>query len=254
MKKTIRSLQLELLDMMKSLDEFCRFHDIKYSLGYGSLLGAIRHKGFIPWDDDLDIIVDRENYNKIIKTVKEYGLGNYQLIKDLWIPRVAKHISLGGKNGFLCIDILVFDNKPDSRLKAFLKLFFILLLQGMLKKNINKKRSLFSKVLSIITLVIGKLFPVSTKQNWYEIVSQWGNEKRTKLLKPYHGEFTDLMKEEHKSDFLKNYIDVEFEGCSFMCVKEWDEILRETFGNYMELPPVEERVPKHIGSAILYFK
>lgn len=254
MNNKIRTLQLELLEMMKFFDGFCRSNNIKYSLGYGSLLGAVRHKGFIPWDDDLDIIVDRDNHNKIIEAVNRDGLGKYQLIRDLWIPRVAKQFSLDGKNGLLCIDILVFDNKPDTRIKSSLKLFSVLVLQGMLKKGINKKRSLLSRLLSIITLAIGKLFPVSVKQSWYEIVSQWGNGKRTKMLKPYHGEFMDLMNEEHRSDFLEHYVDLDFEGCRFMCVKEWDLVLRETFGDYMELPPIEERVPKHIGSALLFLK
>ena len=59
-------IQKELLLLLQEVHNFCVSNDITYSIAYGSLLGAVRHKGFIPWDDDLDIMVDRENYKKIL--------------------------------------------------------------------------------------------------------------------------------------------------------------------------------------------
>ena len=68
---TLRKLQLVLLDMMKDIDEICEKNDIHYVLLYGSILGAIRHDGFIPWDDDLDIGVTRDEYEKFIHALEK---------------------------------------------------------------------------------------------------------------------------------------------------------------------------------------
>lgn len=247
----IQIIQDVLLEIMTYLDAFCRKYNIKYSLGYGSLIGAIRHKGFIPWDDDIDIIVDRNNHNKMMSAIEQHGLGDYIFIKDLWIPRVAKEIELNGQRRHVWIDILTFDNKPDNFLSAKFKLIMIIMLQGMIKKSVNRSNSLPSRVVSYCLVYLGKLFPLSTKQGWYERISQIGNSTVAKYMKPYHGEFVDLINEEHKTEFFNEYIDVEFEGRQFMIIRDYDVLLRETFGDYMQLPPEDQRYPKHISNTLL---
>ena len=68
-KVTVRELQLELLEMMKDIDAICKKHNITYFLSSGSCLGAVRHKGFIPWDDDMDIAMSRDEFKKFIKAL-----------------------------------------------------------------------------------------------------------------------------------------------------------------------------------------
>ena len=66
------------LDILKDVAHFCDTHDIRYVLAYGTMLGAVRHKGFIPWDDDIDIMMPRDDYNRFIKTYNEHN-SRYQV-------------------------------------------------------------------------------------------------------------------------------------------------------------------------------
>ena len=81
-------MQTSLLELLKEFHKFCMANNIKYSLDWGSLLGAIRHKGFIPWDDDLDIMVDRENYEKIKRQIGGKLCYEHGTPEALWIDRV----------------------------------------------------------------------------------------------------------------------------------------------------------------------
>lgn len=81
-------IQDELLDLMKIFHNFCEKEGIQYFLYGGSCLGAVRHKGFIPWDDDLDICVDRINYNKLIKSFQKCD--ELKMYKTIWIYRIQK--------------------------------------------------------------------------------------------------------------------------------------------------------------------
>ena len=84
------AIQMELLKLLKAFDAFCQQFGVKYTLSGGSLLGAVRHKGFIPWDDDIDCIVDRNNFNKLCDVIKDNKTLQFERwTKDtLWIGRV----------------------------------------------------------------------------------------------------------------------------------------------------------------------
>ena len=80
-KEQIKDLHAKLLEALCDIDAFCREHDISYTLAYGSVLGAMRHQGFIPWDDDLDIQMTRENYEKFLSLYKNND--KYYLQKEI---------------------------------------------------------------------------------------------------------------------------------------------------------------------------
>ena len=72
---TLQEIQAQSLEILQTVHDFCLAHDIRYSLAYGTLIGAIRHKGFIPWDDDIDIIMPRPDYDRFCRTFRAPGLG-----------------------------------------------------------------------------------------------------------------------------------------------------------------------------------
>lgn len=84
----LRHLQLVILDIIKDIDIVCKNNGIEYYLLGGSAIGAIRHKGFIPWDDDLDIIMTHSNYNRFLKVCKEQLNSNIMYKRGWWIGRL----------------------------------------------------------------------------------------------------------------------------------------------------------------------
>ena len=168
--------QLKLLELIKEINNLCNDNCIKYSLCGGSLLGAIRHKGFIPWDDDMDIAFTRENYNKFKKAVEKDCRLN--IIQDIWVPRII--FNDGTHNMDLCVDIFIFDNVPEPSILNSLKVFVLKIIQGMMKKHPSFKNYTFAqKILILATFVLGLPLSFSFKKKMYSYVSQSGNKKST---------------------------------------------------------------------------
>ena len=151
-----RERQKELLIMLKKVDSFCKKHSISYSLAGGSLLGAIRHNGFIPWDDDVDLMVDRENLDKFLKAFYDFPDETpYFLNRYLWVYRVQEVNDTS--EGLLrpTIDIFVLDHCPDSGLKRKYKTFVIKMLQGMMKIEPDyKDKGVVMKVCVFVTHIL----------------------------------------------------------------------------------------------------
>lgn len=243
------SAQKGLLELLKEFHSFCLQNNIQYSLAYGSLLGAIRHKGFIPWDDDLDVFVDRANYDKLAQVLKHSK--DLQVERDnaesLWVDRVRKHVASKGKYE-PTLDILVLDNVPESGHKRRFKMFLILMLQGMIKPSPSfDKGSVVLKLCSVATFILGKFFPIGLKKRWYRKVSQIGNTKKTTQIANYNGEYSDL-KRSYPSDMMEHIIEHDFEDTKAFIVEDYDMCLTTQFGDYMTLPKEIDRKPNHGGS------
>lgn len=242
-------IQERLLTLLKRFHSFCVENDIKYSLDWGSLLGAVRHKGFIPWDDDLDIMVNRENYYKIVKAIKESSelvLEN-QNLKTLWIGRVRfaqdDHKTIYPPT----IDILIMDNAPDGNLARKWRIIKALMLQGMLKVYPNfKKGNFIMRMSTFFTFYLGKLFSREIKLCWYDKLAQRSNGKPTKNITSYFEEYNCLGKY-YSPDLLDNVILVPFEDTEAYIVSDYRTCLTTQFGpDYMTPPKESERKPSHI--------
>ncbi len=249
------SAQTGLLELLKEFHSFCVQNDICYSLAYGSLLGAIRHKGFIPWDDDLDVFVDRKNYDRLVEVLEFSQVLKIERdsAKSLWVDRVRRKKKQENVNGKYepTLDVLVLDNVPENHLKRKIKLLLILMLQGMIKPHPSfDKGSVVMKLCSCATFILGKFFPIRLKKRWYRKASQIGNTSHSRQISNYNGEFSDLRRC-YPSDMMEHIVECDFEDTRAYMVKDYDMCLTTQFGDYMTPPQESERKPAH-GGGILF--
>lgn len=259
-QKELKELQKIELEILLDVDRFCREHGLRYFLGEGTLLGAIRHNGFIPWDDDVDIIMPRRDYNKFLELAPKllapkYEVQHFTTVENYWSPFIKirslaenqkyrqGHIAHLTKHNGALIDIfpLEYVLEPGSlRLKAqeFRIRFFrrtLIVKLGLEKPDSYKGRIFF---------FVGKLYSV---KRIHRILDKEFNRYNDKE-RPYVGNLASYHKLEHMvvpASVYKESIGHEFEGHLLPVPKEYDLLLKTIYGNYMELPPEDERRIKH---------
>ena len=252
---THKQIQFELIKMLAILDSFLRENGIEYTIFAGTLLGAIRHNGFIPWDDDVDIALVRPEYNKLISILrannnlknkligKGYELqnGDTPFIKIV-NPLIAVEENFDGNinRDYLWIDIFPIDYVPKhmSRLyftyldKFLKKCYFFRRYKDKGWKSISNG-SLYSNIIDVYSEKKGIDFFAN------KIVKFVSTEWNSKMLCNCVWGIGD--KEAFSKELFDEYIDYDFEGIQVRGIKEADKWLSIRYGNYMTLPPVEER-------------
>ncbi|MDO4488569.1 MAG: LicD family protein [Eubacteriales bacterium] len=262
--------------ILEEIDRLCRLHGITYLLDSGTLIGAVRHEGFIPWDDDVDIAFTRENWERFKAFSHELKSGFSLLLPEDFAggtrffdftPRVIfdKSIrSMGGGLGFykgeeaanyyegrlnhLWVDIFILDNDPDSALLGKIARLKLKALYGMamhyrFELDMDKYKGM--EKLFVMTLsLMGRLVSMPRIFKMYEKTSVWFNKNKTKKL--YYSNYQpDWLHCSVEREWSESAIERSFEGKRFMCPKDSESVLTMLYGDYMKLPPEEKRVPTH---------
>lgn len=254
----LHKLQNVLFEMLKLIDKICRDNDIKYSLSGGTLLGAIRHKGFIPWDDDVDIAMSRDQYEKFIDVWNTMKPEGYILQCKENTPNYTQAFAKIRKNSTtfiqfeweknryntgVFIDVFPLDRIPKGKLKRrFFQIkgiLFIIYLRDNQLGNCNK----------LITFVSSLVYSISTKRirkNYCQkYIQQLKEYNENKLFNFICVDSFDSLNKLFTNTLCDDYVHTQFESGEFMCYKNWENYLTTMYGDYMSLPPEEERVWKH---------
>lgn len=249
----IKEFQKIELEILFEVDRVCKKYNIRYFLLAGTLLGAIRHKGFIPWDDDIDIAMPIDEYRRFCKVASKelgslYFLQNYQTdFSDRWFSKVRKNNTTCIEKGYeksnihqgIWIDVfpVIGVNDNEKNLKKITKI------ATFAKKMLNKRYAASTtsyrdlskekKILrfipipvirSLATTIYSFIFHGTKKFNYCYYL--WGDSK---------------IRARFKADLFDELCEVEFEGHMFPAPKDWDKYLTIEYGDYMTPPPPEKR-------------
>lgn len=250
-KLNLREIQYAELDILRAFRSFCLANGLRYSLCGGTLLGAVRHKGFIPWDDDIDVFMPRPDYEKFIELIKskKVALPGYLALADNGIPFVKiidKRYSLASEAGDsvenLWIDILPVDGYPADDRAA----------EKYWKKLLFYRRVVLYNYLSLVHKRGAKKFLL----RFFKVYAKlYGAERAVKnanaLVAKYPYGKSDFIGcavwgcygigERIPADSFDNLTEIGFEGENFSAISGWHEYLTGIYGDYMRLPPEDKR-------------
>lgn len=258
---TTKQIQQQLLEMMVVVDCVFQQHDVRYSLDAGTLLGAVRHKGFIPWDDDVDVIVPRTDFERICEH-PEWLPDGYKLVfqgKDDYLFPFAKVYNLswraqepsieGSLKEYLWLDIFPADAVPEAyaEMKELVKrqkrthwLAFHALVNSDYATSVAKNgvKRMGKRILLPILRAVFPACASYKRLTQHALAFPFGSTSRVGNLVwgPYLTEIPSFP----TSDF-DNLITLSWEGHEFNACPHWDEYLTSWYGDYMTLPPIDQR-------------
>lgn len=249
------------IDILKHVVKICNRHQLRYFLAYGTLLGAVRHQGFIPWDDDIDICMPRPDYDKFIEIWQKEKTLNESLNFSLLFPSPENDYFYEFAK-VIATDTVCEVNLPILDIKGMGIWIDIFPLDGVpAKKSLHIRKVRFwrqMRSLSVYTEVpIKKITDVFIYVVWKccQLVGwRFFQNKVLKLAKKYpyeHSERTAcvaLAEDYHQfypRQIFNQTVSVPFEGEYFNSPKDFDFYLKRTYGDYMKLPPIEQQVSLH---------
>lgn len=263
----LHELQQIELDMLREIDKICRRENIRYFLAGGTLLGAVRHKGFIPWDDDIDISMSRDEYERFLRVMKKENHPYYKVLATEFMEgfpetfakvvdtrtRLVEEIGKDLPDRGVCIDVFPIDGMGDDRKKAMKRLMKIIRIRsriweaGLKEDEIkNKELSLKNKIVKETANALIRM--IGVRRSYFMLL-------RYAKKKDFHTSYwiasavggAGIERELVEQKCFADVIEMEFEGEKFFAPVGYDRYLSCLYGDYMKLPPKEQQVASHRG-------
>lgn len=249
----IRRWQEKLLEILVYFKSFCEENNLRFYLSGGTLIGAVRHKGFIPWDDDIDVIMPREDYERLYELwPQKADLSRFSCLKTTKDQCVKYPMTVIKSENTTCIydhsqdldisqgmkmDVEHLDGVPKDRFRAKMNWLFALLLGLFRAQRVPNHAQKYKRIISKILLWL-----VPTSKARYRIVLFC--EKQIKKYKCAECEKVRYLSEQElKREWYDTTEYLEFEGHMMPVPGGYNEFLKVRYGDYMSLPPVEKRHP-----------
>lgn len=269
MADDLRKLQLEELDMVRIFKKICEEYKFRYFILGGTLLGAVRHNGFIPWDDDVDIAMPRSDYNKLRSIMNKYNTDEYCFVNfDIdssysyaWARMTSKKIKVINHMANIprvepvFIDIIPLDGFPDNIImrqiqKIRLNFWWVLNQICQFDKMVDQKRNR-SVISRICVKIAGKFKWIGNHISYKKCLE---NLNKTLERYPYDSSTKNIINflaaygfdEIFPRDAFKSSISYQFENVELQGPQDFDSVCRIIYGDYMTLPPEEDRNKHHI--------
>lgn len=265
-KMSLKELQQSETETLAAFHHFCKAHDLRYCLGGGTALGAVRHHGFIPWDDDIDVMMPRPDYIKFVNLCKDgqmddiHRLACREMDPDCpsSVARIYDTRTEITFNNFRVpytigcwIDVFCFDGLPSNKRRRDRQFYKMRLLMDLyiccLTKFGGKRRSMSVTLLQYFLvpfLPFIRMVGYKRYLNLYDHIVQ---------RYPYEGsEYVGVLagraceKEAMRKTDMEPYVLMDFDGYQFYVMKNYDEYLTNLYGDYMTPPPEEEQVSRHL--------
>lgn len=255
--KKLKNLQTILLSMIKEIDKLCREHNITYYLNGGNALGAIRHNGFIPWDDDFDIMMKSSDYRKFISICRKELDPNIWYIQEAWvdwpgclskirlkntyIEDVGEWEGISQDNRGIYIDIFEIVNAPSSSILKAHQYIAAKMLNAfsLLKKGYNTNSKVKKIVIFCSQILKNKAIFNRVKNSVYKYNKHHTNEVANFFgMSRFHNAF-------YNTEIFGLPYYHKYEDTKLPLPTDIELYLTQSFGNYMELPPIEKQKPAH---------
>lgn len=240
------------IDILRELDSFCRKNGINFSIAYGTLIGAVRHKGFIPWDDDIDVTMTRTDFERFLSL---FHSEKYELLKPMrqkrweFFARIVNPNTVVEFPQFLespfgvWLTIFPVDTRPDDEKewkKQRRRIDFFASLARFKCAVLTKNRLM--NIVKRISHFLASPVPLDCiNKGVMKYATQYEGQKTSKkIVWVSYNTY-----ETYPTDIFEDYVDLKFEDMEVRAMIGYDTYLRTAYGDYMKLPPIEEQRQTH---------
>ena len=255
-----KEIQTNLLEILLYFNDFCRQNNLKYTLAGGTLLGAVRHKGFIPWDDDLDIFMLREDYEKLYTIWNKHAdINRYSIVRSnekLNIHHSAteiqdnnttfvlsRNLDLDSHQG-LMIDVIPLDNVAPTIFGKISQMINSMIYCCFNFQRMPEHKGGLTTLATKIALTIVPSFKLRYLI-WNYADRQIRKYSDKSGLVASFGEGATIMRQRFPRDWFLDPLFLEFEGHILPVPADYDKWLSVSYGDYMQLPSIDEQIPRH---------